>query len=97
MAELAFIDDFKLFDGECVRFHGHDGKNELLCGVTTAALKRCESRLPSTGLVPAEEFLAAYERWMTSIHLAARAKHAAGKLESEGPLKILVRRDDIAS
>jgi len=40
MAELAFLDEFRLFDGNYVRFYGHDGTRRVLCGVTVEALKQ---------------------------------------------------------
>ena len=95
MAELAFLDEFKLFDGICVRFHGQDGARMVPCGVTAEALKRRDARLPSNGLIPAEEFIAAYERLAVEIHSAARAKYAAGALEQEGDIRVIVRRHDL--
>jgi hypothetical protein len=95
MAELAFLDEFRLFDGTCVRFHGQDGQRMVPCGVTAEALKRRDTRLPSNGLIPAEEFIAAYERLMVEIHDAARAKYAAGELEQEGDIRVIVRRHDL--
>jgi hypothetical protein len=95
MAELAFVDEFKLFDGTCVRFHGRDDGRMVPCGVTAEALKRRDGRLPSNGLIPAEEFIAAYERLAVEIHSAARAKYAAGEREPEGDICIIVRRRDL--
>jgi Protein of unknown function (DUF1488) len=95
MAELAFLDEFRLFDGNCVRFYGHDGDRKVLCGVTVEALKRCDPRLPRNGLVPAEEFLNAFERLMVDIHDTARAKHAKGELERDGDIKVLIKRHDL--
>lgn len=97
MPELAFLDDFRLFDGNCVRFHGHDGSRVVLCGVTAEALKRCDPHLPSTGLVPAEEFLNAFERLLVKIHNSARAKYAKGQFESEGEVEVLITRRDLLS
>jgi Protein of unknown function (DUF1488) len=95
MAELAFSDDFKLFDGSCVRFYGYDGKRKVLCGVTAEALKRCDAHLPHTGLIPAEEFLEAFGRLLLQIHNAARIKHAKGKFEQEGDIEVLIKRHDL--
>jgi hypothetical protein len=95
MAELAFLDEFKLFDGTCVRFHGQDGAHTVPCGVTAEALKQRDRHLPSNGLIPAEEFIAAYDRLMVQVHDAARAKYAAGKLEHEGDIRVIVRRHDL--
>jgi uncharacterized protein DUF1488 len=95
MAELAFVDEFRLFDGTCVRFHGRDGATTVPCGVTAEALKQRDPRLPSNGLIPAEQFIAAYERLMVEIHDAARAKYAAGALEREGEIRVIVRRHDL--
>ena len=96
MAQLAFLDEDRLFDGECIRFKGRDGEDEVVCGVTLYALQHCDPDLPKHGLVSAESFLAAYDRLMTAIHHAAREKHARGLLESEGPIRILVHRQDLA-
>ena len=95
MAELAFLDEFRLFDGNCVRFHAHAGDRELLCGVTVEALKRCDSCLPHHGLIPAEEFLNAFERLVVKIHDSARSKYARGELEREGDIRLLVKRHDL--
>jgi uncharacterized protein DUF1488 len=95
MAELAFLDEFKLFDGICVRFHGRDGERMVPCGVTAEALKHRDPRLPSNGLIPAEEFIAAYERLAVEIHDAARAKYAADEVEPEGDVRVIVRRRDL--
>jgi hypothetical protein len=95
MAELAFLDEFRLFDGNCVRFHGHEGHHQVLCGVTVEALKRCDPDLPRNGLVPAEEFLKAFERHLVDIHDTARAKYARGQFESGGDIQVLIRRHDL--
>ena len=94
MGDLAFVDDFRLFDGQCVRFHGHDGKHQVLCGVTVYALKRHAPHLPGEGLVPAEMFLEAYDRLATEIHHVARRKHAQGHFEPEGAVEIMVHAAD---
>jgi hypothetical protein len=96
MGQLAFPDDDKLFDGECIRFTGLDGNAEVLCGVTTFALQHCDCDLPRHGLVSAEAFLAAFDRLLVRIHQAAREKHAKGLLEPEGPIKIMIHRQDLA-
>lgn len=95
MAELAFLDEFRLFDGNCVRFHAHTGDCELLCGVTVEALKLCDPHLPHHGLIPAEEFLNAFERLAVKIHDTARHKYARGDLEREGDIRLLVKRHDL--
>src|SRR5688572_31871692 len=97
MAELAFLDEFRHFDGNCVRFHAHAGSRALLCGVTVEALKRCDPQLPRHGLIPAEEFLGAFERLAVRIHDSARGKYARGEFESEGDIKLLVKRHDLIS
>jgi Protein of unknown function (DUF1488) len=97
MAELAFLDEFRLFDGNCVRFNGHDGTRNVLCGVTVEALKRCDPLLPRHGLVPAEEFLMAFERLLVEIHATARSKHASGQFEPEGEIEVMVKRHDLLS
>ncbi len=96
MGQLAFPDDDRRFDGECIRFLGRDGTTEIQCGVTLYALQHCDPDLPKHGLVSAESFLAAYDKLMTAIHHAAREKHARGLHESEGPVKIMVHRQDLA-
>lgn len=95
MGQLSFTDEFRLFDGDCIRFHGHDGTRQILCGVTAEALKYCDPHLPHSGLIPAEEFLKAFERLMVKIHDSARSKHAKGKFEREGDIEILVKRHDL--
>jgi hypothetical protein len=95
MAELAFLDDDKLFDGECVRFTGTDGEAKVLCGVTTAALQARDAALPHYGLIPAEAFLESYERYMTEIHTAARVKYGRGQFETDRPVRVLVDRSDL--
>ncbi len=57
MAQLAFLDDDKLFDGECIRFTGSDWPEKVLCGVTTAALISRDESLQRHGLLPAKTFL----------------------------------------
>jgi len=95
MAQLAFVENDKLFDGECVRFTGMDGPMQVLCGVTTAALQARDDRLPRHGLVPAEAFLAAYDRFMTEIHEIARAKYGRGEFEKEYAVRVMVHRQDL--
>jgi hypothetical protein len=94
MGTLAFTDDFRLFDGHCVRFRGYDGKRPVMCGVTCYALKHHVPGLPTEGLLPAEMFLEAYDRLMTEIHAAARRKYAAGKLEPDNEVEIMVHAKD---
>jgi hypothetical protein len=94
MSELAFLDDERLFDGECVRFHGHDGKRQVVCGVTIYALKRHAPHLPSEGLLPAEAFLETYDRLAPHIHTIARRKHAEGTFEGEGEVEVMVHAND---
>lgn len=96
MAQLAFLDDNRLFDGECIRFTGTDGDEEVLCGVTLYALQHCDPDLPRHGLVSSEAFLAAFDKLLTRIHQAAREKHARGHRESGGPVQIMVHRQDLA-
>lgn len=95
MAQLAFIEDDQLFDGECVRFTGFDGQEHILCGVTTAALKFRDPGMQHYGLVPAESFLAAFDKFMIEIHAIARAKHERREFEAEGPLRIIVHKADL--
>ena len=94
MGTLAFTDEFKLFDGQCVRFRGYDGTRPVECGVTCYALKHRIPGLPTEGLLPAEMFLEAYDRLMTDIHTAARRKYAAGSLETDGEVEIMVHDRD---
>ena len=96
MTQLAFLDEDRLFDGECIRFKGRDGETEVMCGVTIYALQHCDPALPKHGLVSAESLLAAFDRLMTAIHHAAREKHARGLHEPVGPVKIMVHRQDLA-
>ena len=96
MAQLAFIEEDRLFDGEVIRFKGKDGEDEILCGVTLYALQHCDPDLPKHGLVSSEAFLASFDKLMTDIHHAARTKHEKGLHETEGPLKIMVHRQDLA-
>jgi hypothetical protein len=97
MTELAFSDDFKLFDGDCVRFRAHAGNSEVMCGVTLDALIALDRALPRHGLIPAEEFLAAFERQALHIHHAARLKHRAGRSEAAGSVQILIEPGDLAA
>ena len=46
MGQLAFLDEDKLFDGQCIRFKGIDAGEEVLCGVTIFALQHCDPDLP---------------------------------------------------
>ena len=96
MSTLSFLNDAPLFDGDYVQFTGVDGRENVVCGVTTFALKHCDPSLPHYGLLPAEAFLAAYEKLMIDIHHAARIKYENGKLETEGPVRVMVHREDIA-
>jgi hypothetical protein len=96
MGELAFLDEDRHFDGECIRFKGRDGEEEVVCGVTLYALQHCDPGLQKHGLVSSEAFLAAFDRLLTEIHHAARRKHARGHRESEGPVTIMVHRQDLA-
>jgi hypothetical protein len=96
MGQLAFPDDDRHFDGECVRFRGRDGGTEIQCGVTVFALQHCDGDLPTHGLISSEAFLAAFDRLLSLIHQAAREKHAAGHFETNGPVQIMVHRQDIA-
>jgi Protein of unknown function (DUF1488) len=93
---LSFLNDAPLFDGDCVRFIGVDGKENVVCGVTTFALKHCDASLPHYGLLPAEAFMAAYEKLKADIHQVARTKYGNGKFETEGPVRVLVHREDLA-
>lgn len=95
MGQLAFSEEDKHFDGHCIRFTGRDGKNEVICGVTITALKEYDSGLQRHGLVPAEAFLASFEKLMIAIHDAARRKYNRGEFESEGVVRIMVHRRDL--
>ena len=96
MGQLAFLDDTRHFDGECIRFKGVDGDQEIVCGVTLYALQHCDPHLAKHGLIGSDHFLDSFDRLMTDIHHAARQKHAAGHFETEGPIKIMVHRQDLA-
>ena len=94
MGQLAFSSDDRLFDGKCVRFTGRDAQKEVLCGVTVFALKHRHPDLPMEGLLPAELFLDAYDRYAIEIHDIARNKYAEGRTESDGPIEVLVHVED---
>ena len=96
MGQLAFVDEDKLFDGQCIRFTGFDGKDEVICGVTIAALKACDPGLQRHGLVPAEAFLASFEGLLVAIHDAARRKYDRAEFESEGDVRVVVHRRDLS-
>ena len=96
MGTLSFLDDAPLFDGDCVRFIGVDGGEQVVCGVTTYALKHCAPNLPYQGLLPAEDFISAFEKLIIDIHHAARTKYEKGELEPEGAIQVMVHRKDIA-
>jgi hypothetical protein len=96
MEQLAFLDEDRLFDGECIRFKGRAGGSEIVCGVTLYALQHCDPELPKHGLVSSDAFMSSFDKLQTAIHHAAREKHARGLLESEGPVLIMVHRQDLA-
>jgi hypothetical protein len=96
MGQLAFLGDERLFDGQCIRFTGQDGLDIVVCGVTTYALQEAARHLSRHGLIGSEEFLAAYDRLLTDIHQAARLKYERGQFETEGPVKIMVHRQDLS-
>lgn len=96
MSELAFTNEDKLFDGQYIRFTGFDGKDEVMCGVTIAALMACDPSLQRHGLVPAETFLASFDGLLIRIHDAARRKYNRGEFESEGDVRIVVHRRDLS-
>lgn len=96
MKQLAFVDDDKLFDGECIRFCGYAGSEKVTCGVTLYALQHCDGDLPKHGLVSSEAFLASFEKLQTAIHHAARQKYLRGQVESDGPVNILIHRQDLS-
>jgi hypothetical protein len=96
MGQLAFLDEDKLFDGQCIRFTGFDGKDEVTCGVTIAALKACDRSLQRYGLIPAEAFLASFDGLLVAIHDAARRKYDRADFESEGDVRIVVHRRDLS-
>ena len=95
MHALASLEDFRHFDGGCVRFFGHDGEQRVLCGITTAALKEHDRHLPRHGLLPAELFLEAFDRHQVAIHDAARRKYAGGECEPDGDVLVLLHRRDL--
>lgn len=96
MTQLAFPGDDKLFDGRCIRFKGLDGRSEVICGVTVAALKECDLNLQRHGLIPAEVFLASFEKFLIPIHDAARRKYDRREFESDGAVLIMVHRRDLS-
>ncbi|QIG51028.1 DUF1488 domain-containing protein [Nordella sp. HKS 07] len=96
MGQLAFLDEDRRFDGQCIRFMGIDGKDEVTCGVTTAALKECDPHMQRHGLIPSEAFFEAFERLIVAIHDAARSKYERGEFEPEGSVRIVVHRRDLS-
>ncbi|MEO1161063.1 MAG: hypothetical protein AAFW74_11515, partial [Pseudomonadota bacterium] len=70
------------------------GQRDVLCGVTVFALKHRDPGLPLDGLLPAELFLDAYDRYVIEIHDIARRKHAEGRREPDGPVEIMVHDRD---
>lgn len=83
MGKLSFLNEAPFFDEDCVRFIGVDGEKNVVCGVTTYALKHCDPSLPHHGLLPAEAFIAAFEKLSADVHDAARTKYKNGKFETE--------------
>jgi hypothetical protein len=94
MGRLVFLDEAH-FDGDYVRFVGIDAGKSVLCAVTANALKYCNSGLPHYGLIPAEEFVAAYRARLIDIHKIAAEKYARGAFEPLGEIKVLVHRRDL--
>ena len=96
MGKLSFLHEAPLFCGDCVRFVGTDGEENIACGVTAYAIKYCDPSLPHHGLLPAEAFVAAFEKLIVEIHNIAKTKYENGKFETEGPIRVMVHREDIA-
>lgn len=96
MGKLLFSSDPPFFDGDCVRFIGVDDDKNIVCGVTTYALKHCDPNLPHYGLLPAEAFMAAFEKYLAAIQDAARIKYENGKFEPAGSIRVMVHREDIS-
>jgi hypothetical protein len=96
MGQLAFLDEERHFDRDCIRFTGVDGDEVIACGVTHYALQYCDPDLPTHGLISSDAFLAAFDRLLTAIHHAARTKYSQGHWEAEGPVQIMVHRKDLA-
>jgi len=94
MGALKFDGKACHFDGECVRFKAFDGDTEILCGVTTYALKHHEPGLPLGGLLPSDAFIKAYEDFIDLIHDRAQAKYQAGEYEPAGEVRIMVHDRD---
>jgi hypothetical protein len=95
MVKLAFLDEERRFDGNCVRFMGRAGGRRVCFGVTTFALQYCDRHLPKTGLIPAELFLEAFDRLEAEIQEAARSKFERGEFEDEGEVEVLIHRKDL--
>ncbi|MGE3832436.1 MAG: DUF1488 family protein [Parvibaculaceae bacterium] len=95
MGRLVFLDEAH-FDGRHVRFIGIDAGKSILCGVTANALKYCNCGLPHYGLIPAEDFVAAYQRRMIDIHHIAAEKHEKGEFEPQGDIRVVIHRRDLA-
>jgi Protein of unknown function (DUF1488) len=97
MKQLAFVDDDKLFDGEYIRFWGYDGSEKVTCAVTLYALQYYDMDLPKHGLVSSDAFLASFDKLQTDIHHAARKKYELDLFEPEGPIKVLIHRQDLSA
>ena len=96
MGQLAFLSEDKWFDGQCIRFTGFDGEEEVACGVSIAALKSSDPGLQRHGLLPAEAFLASFDGLLVAIHDAARRKYDRCEFESAGDVRVLVHRRDLS-
>jgi hypothetical protein len=64
--------------------------------VTIAALLEGDPTLQRHGLVPAEAFLASFEKLAVAIHDAARCKYGRGEFETEGSIRVMVHRRDLS-
>ena len=79
-----------------MRFVGDDNGQQVVCGVTSYALKHCAPDLPHHGLLQAEAFISAFEKLAKDIHRVAQRKYKRGETEPEGIIRVMVHRQDLA-
>ncbi len=94
MTELSFRDDFRLFDGDCVRFNGYAGDRKVLCGVTTYALLCQHEEIPQHVILPGETFLKIYDENLAKVHSLARKKFSNDELETSGEFDVIIHDSD---
>ncbi|MGI9372780.1 MAG: hypothetical protein ACR2OJ_09815 [Hyphomicrobiales bacterium] len=94
MTELSFKDDFRLFDGDCVRFYGYSKDRKILCGVTTYALLCQHEEIPQHVVLPGETFLQIYDENLAKVHSLARKKFREKDLETTGEFDVIIHDHD---